>query len=85
MKNLKASIPVEWLAGEAFNFYAWGCGTILARAHARTGEPAIRLSWPATAANPPLWTKHSRSGRSSMETKLSRIISCYKMPLRAGK
>lgn len=40
MKNLKASIPVEWLAGASFNFYAWGCGVILARAHARTGDPA---------------------------------------------
>jgi len=40
MKNLKASIPVEWLTGPAFNFYAWGCGAILARAHARTGDPA---------------------------------------------
>jgi uncharacterized protein (DUF2252 family) len=41
MKNLKASIPVEWLTGEAFDFYAYGCGAILARAHARTSEPAI--------------------------------------------
>jgi uncharacterized protein (DUF2252 family) len=40
MKNLKASIPVEFLTGEAFNFYAWVCGAILARAHARTGDPA---------------------------------------------
>jgi uncharacterized protein (DUF2252 family) len=40
MKNLKASIPVEWLTGASFNFYAWGCGAILARAHARTGDPA---------------------------------------------
>lgn len=40
MKNLKASIPIEWLTGSAFNFYAWACGAILARAHARTGEPA---------------------------------------------
>jgi uncharacterized protein (DUF2252 family) len=40
MKNLKASIPVEWLTGAAFNFYAWGCGAILARAHARTSDPA---------------------------------------------
>ena len=40
MKNLKASIPVEWLTGPAFDFYAWGCGAILARAHARTGDPA---------------------------------------------
>jgi uncharacterized protein (DUF2252 family) len=40
MKNLKASIPIEWLTGSAFDFYAWVCGAILARAHARTGDPA---------------------------------------------
>ena len=40
MKNLKASIPIEWLTGPSFNFYAWACGTILARAHARTSDPA---------------------------------------------
>jgi uncharacterized protein (DUF2252 family) len=40
MKNLKASIPVEFLTGVTFNFYAWVCGTILARAHSRTGDPA---------------------------------------------
>ena len=40
MKNLKASIPVEWLTGATFNFYAWACGSLLARAHARTGDAA---------------------------------------------
>jgi uncharacterized protein (DUF2252 family) len=40
MKDLKASIPVEWLTGSSFNFYAWACGAILARAHSRTGDPA---------------------------------------------
>jgi uncharacterized protein (DUF2252 family) len=40
MKNLKASIPVEWLTGSTFNFYAWACGSLLARAHARTGDCA---------------------------------------------
>jgi hypothetical protein len=40
MKDLKASIPVEWLTGPSFDFYAWGCGAILARAHSRTGDPA---------------------------------------------
>jgi uncharacterized protein (DUF2252 family) len=40
MKNMKASIPVEWLTGPSFNFYAWACGSLLARAHARTGDPA---------------------------------------------
>ncbi|MFZ1135784.1 MAG: DUF2252 domain-containing protein [Candidatus Korobacteraceae bacterium] len=40
MKNMKASIPVEWLTGDSFNFYAWACGTLLARAHARAGDAA---------------------------------------------
>jgi hypothetical protein len=40
MKNLKASIPVEWLTGASFDFYAWVCGAILARAHARTSDAA---------------------------------------------
>jgi hypothetical protein len=40
MKNLKASIPVEFLTGASFNFYAWACGAILARGHSRTGDPA---------------------------------------------
>jgi uncharacterized protein (DUF2252 family) len=40
MKNLKASIPVEWLSGAAFNFYALACGALLARAHARCGDAA---------------------------------------------
>jgi uncharacterized protein (DUF2252 family) len=41
MKNLKASIPVEWLTGASYNFYAWACGALLARAHARVGDAAL--------------------------------------------
>jgi len=40
MKNMKASVPVEWLTGESFNFYAWACGMLLARAHSRGGDAA---------------------------------------------
>jgi uncharacterized protein (DUF2252 family) len=40
MKNMKASVPVEWLAGKPFEEYALVCGAILARAHARTGDAA---------------------------------------------
>jgi len=40
MKNMKGSIPIEWLSGESFDFYAWACGAILARAHSRTGDAA---------------------------------------------
>lgn len=40
MKNMKASIPVEYLTGEAFYFYAKACGALLGRAHARVGDAA---------------------------------------------
>jgi uncharacterized protein (DUF2252 family) len=40
MKNMKASMPVEFLTGEPFDFWAFACGSILARAHARTGDAA---------------------------------------------
>jgi uncharacterized protein (DUF2252 family) len=40
MKNMKGAIPVEWLTGASFDFYAWACGSILARAHARTSDAA---------------------------------------------
>jgi len=40
MKNMKASIPLEWLVGAPFEEYAFICGAILARAHARTGDVA---------------------------------------------
>jgi len=40
MKNLKASMPIEWLTGEPFEFWGWVCGALLARTHARTGDIA---------------------------------------------
>ena len=40
MKNMKGSIPIEWLSGTSFNFYAFVCGEILARAHARVADVA---------------------------------------------
>lgn len=46
MKNMKGSIPIEWLVGEPFNEYAMICGAILARAHSRTGDAAkIAAYW----------------------------------------
>jgi len=41
MKNMKGGMPVEFLVGEQMSSYAWACGALLARAHARTGEPAL--------------------------------------------
>jgi uncharacterized protein (DUF2252 family) len=49
MKNLKASIPIEWLTGDAFNFYCWACGALLARAHAKTGEAALMAGYCGTS------------------------------------
>ncbi len=40
MKNLKASMPIEFLTGEPFEFWGLVCGALLARAHARTGDIA---------------------------------------------
>lgn len=41
MKNMRGSIPVEWLHGATFDFYSWCLGLLLARAHARTGDAAL--------------------------------------------
>ena len=40
MKNLKASMPVQFMTGEPFEFWAFACGGLLARAHARSGDAA---------------------------------------------
>jgi uncharacterized protein (DUF2252 family) len=40
MKNMKASMPLEWLTGEPFYFWGFVCGGLLARAHARMGDAA---------------------------------------------
>jgi uncharacterized protein (DUF2252 family) len=40
MKNMKASMPVAFMAGPAFEFWAFACGALLARAHARSGDAA---------------------------------------------
>lgn len=41
MKNRKASIATEWLSGAPFNFFSWAYGSLLARAHARSGDGAL--------------------------------------------
>jgi hypothetical protein len=41
MKQMRGSIPVDWLHGATFDFYAWCLGLVLARAHARTGDAAL--------------------------------------------
>ncbi len=40
MRDMKGSIDVELLKGSAFLMYARACGTLLARAHARSGDIA---------------------------------------------
>jgi uncharacterized protein (DUF2252 family) len=41
MKQIRGSIPVDWLHGATFDYYAWCLGLLLARAHARTGDAAL--------------------------------------------
>ena len=41
MKNLKGSIDVEGMSDGPFNFFAWAYGSLLARAHARSGDAAV--------------------------------------------
>lgn len=50
MKNMKGSIPLEWLSGSAFYFYAWSCGAILARAHARTSDATLISGYSGSSA-----------------------------------
>ena len=40
MKNMKASMPVAFMTGVPFDFWAFACGMLLARAHARSGDAA---------------------------------------------
>ena len=40
MKNMKASMPVAFMTGPSFDFWAFACGALLARAHARSGDAA---------------------------------------------
>jgi len=41
MKNMKGALPMAFLSGDAFNFFVFGFGALLARAHARTGDAAV--------------------------------------------
>ncbi len=40
MKNMKGEIPADCLTGRPLQFFSYGYGTLLARAHARTGDAA---------------------------------------------
>ena len=54
MKNLKASMPVEFLTGEPFELWVWACGSLLARAHARTGDIAKIAGYIGNSATFPI-------------------------------
>ncbi len=41
MKNMKGGMPVDFLVGEQLSFYAFVCGALLAKVHARTSEAAL--------------------------------------------
>ena len=40
MKNMKGSMPVPFMTGIPFNFWAFVCGGLLSRSHARSGDAA---------------------------------------------
>lgn len=41
MKNMKGALPMSLLSGDAFNFFSFAFGALLARAHARSGDAAV--------------------------------------------
>jgi uncharacterized protein (DUF2252 family) len=43
MKNMKASVPVSLMTGAPFDFWAFACGALLARSHARFGD-SVRIA-----------------------------------------
>ncbi|HTP47133.1 MAG TPA: DUF2252 domain-containing protein [Casimicrobiaceae bacterium] len=44
LRDMKMSIPVEGASPQQFNHYAGICGTVLARAHAKSGVGAAKIS-----------------------------------------
>jgi uncharacterized protein (DUF2252 family) len=49
MKNMKGAIPMGYLSGDAFNFFVFGFGALLARAHARSGDAAVIAGYCGTS------------------------------------
>ena len=49
MKNMKGALPMAFLSGDAFNFFVFGFGALLARAHARTGDAAVIAGYSGTS------------------------------------
>jgi uncharacterized protein (DUF2252 family) len=50
MKNMKGGIPMGYLSGEAFHFFVFAFGALLARAHARSGDAAVIAGYVGTSA-----------------------------------
>jgi len=50
MKNMKGGIPLGYLSGDAFNFFVFAFGLLLARAHARSGDAAVIAGYCGTSA-----------------------------------
>jgi hypothetical protein len=49
MKNMKGGIPLGYLSGDAFDFFVFGFGALLARAHARSGDAAVIAGYCGTS------------------------------------
>jgi uncharacterized protein (DUF2252 family) len=50
MKNMKGGIPLGYLSGDAFNFFVFAFGLLLARAHARSGDAAVIAGYCGTSS-----------------------------------
>jgi len=71
MKNMKASVPVSLTTGERFDFWAFTCGSLLARTDERYGD-AARIA--ATAARTTRTSRWATSPRR-MATRPSRTTA----------
>ena len=69
MKQIRGSIPVDWLHGATFDFYAWCLGLLLA---APTRAPATPRSSRAIAATRTSSTRPTRAGPSATARRRSR-------------
>lgn len=74
MKNMKASMPVAFMTGEPFDFWAFVCGMLLARAQARTGDAARRRTATRPSATTPSWCRRSSAPACSPQAEAPAVV-----------
>ena len=75
MKNMKGSIPLEWLSGTPFNYFSRGAGAFYWPAP--MPERAMPPLLPDIAVAQKYWTKHSLIGQKLMASKPSKTMRPY--------